>query len=161
MRAYFCGFSLAVGDNEVCYVPIGHRDGGTRGGGDLFAPNPQLCAGQIPEEAALAAIKPLLEDPGVLKVGQNIKYDWLIFALRGIDTHPCDDTMLMSYVLDAGRGDHGMDDLSEKLLGHKPSSSRRLPAPGNRKRRSIASLSRRRRNTPPRTPTSRCGCGAR
>ena len=119
MRAYFCGFSLAVGDNEVCYVPIGHRDGGTRGGGDLFAPNPQLCAGQIPEEAALAAIKPLLEDPGVLKVGQNIKYDWLIFALRGIDTHPCDDTMLMSYVLDAGRGDHGMDDLSEKLLGHK------------------------------------------
>ncbi len=119
MKAYFCGFSLAVGDNEACYVPIGHRDGGTKGGGDLFAPNPQLCPDQIPEEAAFAAIKPLLQDPGVLKVGQNIKYDWLIFALRGIDMHPCDDTMLMSYVLDAGRGDHGMDDLSEKVLGHK------------------------------------------
>jgi DNA polymerase-1 len=120
MRAYFCGFSLAVGDNEACYVPIGHRDGGTRGGGDLFAPDPQLCAGQIPEETAFAAIKELLEDPGVLKIGQNVKYDWLIFALRGIDMHPCDDTMLMSYVLDAGRGDHGMDVLSEKVLGHKP-----------------------------------------
>jgi DNA polymerase-1 len=120
MRAYFCGFSLAVADNEACYVPIGHRDGGTRGGGDLFAPDPQLCPGQIPEQAAFAAIKELLEDPGVLKVGQNIKYDWLIFALRGIDMRPCDDTMLMSYVLDAGRSDHGMDVLSEKVLGHKP-----------------------------------------
>jgi DNA polymerase-1 len=120
MRAYFCGFSLAVGDNEACYVPVGHRDGGTRGGGDLFAPDPQLCPDQIPEDAALAAIKELLEDPGVLKVGQNLKYDWLIFALRGIDMRPCDDTMLMSYVLDAGRSDHGMDVLSEKILGHKP-----------------------------------------
>ena len=119
MRAYFCGFSLAVGDNEACYVPVGHRDGGTRGGGDLFAPNPQLCPGQIPEHDAFAAIKPLLEDSSVLKVGQNLKYDWLIFALRGIDMQPCEDTMLMSYVLDAGRSDHGMDVLSEKVLGHK------------------------------------------
>jgi DNA polymerase I len=119
MQAHFCGFSLAVGDNEACYVPIGHRDGGTKGGGDLFAPNPQLCPDQIPEEAALAAIKPLLEDTGVLKVGQNLKYDWQIFALRGIEIRSHDDTMLMSYVLDAGRGDHGMDDLSEKVLGHK------------------------------------------
>jgi DNA polymerase I len=119
MQAYFCGFSLAVDDNEACYVPIGHRDGGTRGGGDLFAPNPQLCPDQIPEDAAFAALKPLLEDPGVLKIGQNVKYDWLIFALHRIDMHPCDDTMLMSYVLDAGRNDHGMDLLSERVLGHK------------------------------------------
>jgi DNA polymerase-1 len=120
MKAYFCGFSLAVGENEACYVPIGHRDGGTKGGGDLFAPDPQLCPGQIPEHDAFAAIKPLLEDPGVLKVGQNLKYDWLIFALRGISIQSYDDTMLMSYVLDAGRRDHGMDVLSEQLLGHKP-----------------------------------------
>jgi len=120
MRAYFCGFSLAVADNEACYVPVGHREGGTKGGGDLFAPDPQLCPGQISEQDAIAAIKPLLEDPGVLKIGQNVKYDWLIFALRGIDMRPCDDTMLMSYVLDAGRGNHGMDALSESVLGHTP-----------------------------------------
>ena len=88
MQAHFCGFSLAVADNEACYVPIGHREGGTKGGGDLFAPDPQLCPGQISEQAALAAIKPLLEDPGVLKIGQNMKYDWLIFAQRGIDVRP-------------------------------------------------------------------------
>jgi DNA polymerase-1 len=119
MTAHLCGFSLAVADNEACYVPIGHRDGGTAGGGDLFAPNPQLCPGQIPEPAALAAIKTLLEDPGVLKVGQNLKYDWQIFARRGIDVFPYDDTLLMSYVLDAGRNDHGMDNLALKWLGHK------------------------------------------
>ena len=120
MTAYLCGFSLAVADNEACYVPIGHRDGGTKGGGDLFAPNPQLCAGQIPEHDALAAIKTLMEDASVLKIGQNLKYDSQIFAQRGIDVRGHDDTMLMSYVLDAGRGDHGMDALSEKILGHKP-----------------------------------------
>ncbi len=120
MTAYLCGFSLAVADNEACYVPIGHRDGGTKGGGDLFAPDPQLCAGQIPEHDALAAIKTLMEDASVLKIGQNLKYDSQIFAQRGIDVRGHDDTMLMSYVLDAGRGGHGMDELSEKILGHKP-----------------------------------------
>ena len=55
----------------------------------------------------------------MLKIGQNLKYDWQIFARRGIDVHPYDDTMLMSYVLDAGRGGHGMDELAEKWLGHK------------------------------------------
>jgi DNA polymerase-1 len=119
MIAQLCGFSLAVADSEACYVPIGHREGGGQGGTDLFAPEAKLCPDQIAEEQALAAIRPLLEDPSVLKIGQNLKYDWQIFARRGIDIRPYDDTMLMSYVLDAGRGNHGMDDLAEKWLGHQ------------------------------------------
>jgi DNA polymerase-1 len=119
MTAQLCGFSLAVADNEACYVPIGHREGGGKGGSDLFAPEAKPCPDQIPEKAALAAVKALLEDPGVLKIAQNLKYDWQIFFRRGIDVRPYDDTMLMSYVLDAGRGGHGMDDLAEKWLGHQ------------------------------------------
>jgi DNA polymerase-1 len=119
MVAQLCGLSLAVADNEACYVPIGHREGGGQGGSDLFSPEAKLCPDQIAEKDALAAIKSLLQDPSVLKVGQNLKYDWLVFARRGIDMRPCDDTMLMSYVLDAGRGGHGMDDLAEKWLGHQ------------------------------------------
>ncbi len=119
MRAHLCGFSLAVAPNEACYVPIGHREGGKDGGSDLFAPEAKLCPDQIPEQAALDAIRPLLEHAAVLKIGQNLKYDWLVFRQRGIDVRPHDDTMLMSYVLDAGKGGHGMDDLAERWLGHK------------------------------------------
>ena len=119
MVAHLCGFSLAVADNEACYVPIGHREGGAQGGGDLFAPQSKLCPDQIAEKDALKVIQSVLEDPGVLKIGQNLKYDWQIFARRGIEIHPYDDTMLMSYVLDAGRGNHGMDDLAERWLGHQ------------------------------------------
>ncbi len=119
MQAHLCGFSLAVADNEACYVPIGHSLAASPAA-TCSIRMPKLCPGQIPERDALAALKVLLEDPGVLKVGQNLKYDWLIFARRDIDLHPYDDTMLISYVLDAGRGDHGMDALSEKWLGHKP-----------------------------------------
>ena len=119
MVARLCGFSLAVADNEACYVPIGHCEGGGQGGSDLFAPEAKLCPDQIPEDEALKIIQSLLEDPAVLKIGQNLKYDWQIFARRGVDIHPYDDTMLMSYVLDAGRGNHGMDDLAEKWLGHQ------------------------------------------
>jgi DNA polymerase-1 len=118
MVAHLCGFSLAVAPNEACYVPIGHREGGVAGGSDLFAPESKLCPDQIPEQPALAAIKSLLEDPAVLKIGQNMKFDWLIFAQRGIDLGPYDDVMLMSYVLDAGKGNHGMDDLATRWLGH-------------------------------------------
>jgi DNA polymerase-1 len=120
MTAELCGFSLAVAPNEACYVPLGHKDGGSAGGGDLFAPEAKLCADQIPEADALKALKPLLEDNGVLKVAQNMKYDWLVFAQRGIEIDGYDDTMLISYVLDAGKGGHGMDALSEKWLGHEP-----------------------------------------
>jgi DNA polymerase I len=120
MQAGLCGVSLAVAPNEACYVPLGHKEGGSDGGGDLFAPEATLCDGQIPEEQALALLKPLLEDRGVLKIAQNMKYDWLVFAQRGIEVAPYDDTMLISYVLDAGKNGHGMDALSEKWLGHEP-----------------------------------------
>ena len=118
MQAGLCGFSLALAPNEACYVPLAHREGGGEAGTDLFAPEAKLCEGQIAEQDALSLLKPLLEDKAVLKVGQNLKYDWLVFAQRGIEMRGTDDTMLISYVLDAGKGGHGMDDLSEKWLGH-------------------------------------------
>jgi DNA polymerase I len=118
MTAHLCGFSLAVAPNEACYVPLGHRDGGPTNSSDLFAPESKLCPDQIPEEAALKALKALLEDKSVLKIAQNMKYDWLVFAQRGIQIDGYDDTMLISYVLDAGKGGHGMDDLARRWLNH-------------------------------------------
>ena len=116
MQATLCGFSLAVAPNEACYVPLAHRQGGDGGGDGLFAG--PIAPDQIEEPAALAAMKPLLEDPGVLKVGQDLKYDLQIFALRDIELGPYDDVMLMSYVLDAGRGSHGTDPLAQRYFDH-------------------------------------------
>src|SRR6516165_6382256 len=117
MQAQLCGFSLAVAPNEACYVPLGHRQGGDGRRGSLF--QGEIATDQIAEADALAAMKPLLEDPGVLKVGQNFKFDWQIFALRGIEIGSYDDTMLMSYVVDAGRSDHGLDPLSRRYFDHE------------------------------------------
>ncbi len=113
------GISLAVAPGEACYIPIGHRTGE----GDLFDSG-GLLEGQMAEADAIALLKPLLEDPGVLKIGQNFKYDWHVLARRGVEVAPFDDTMLISYVLDSGAtGDgHGMDSLAERWLGHKPIS---------------------------------------
>ena len=77
-----------------------------------------MAPDQIPQRAALAALKPLLEDLSVLKIGQNLKFDWQIFAVRGIEIAPYDDTMLMSYVVDAGRSDHGLDPLARRYFDH-------------------------------------------
>jgi DNA polymerase-1 len=115
MQAALCGFSLSVAPNEACYVPIAHKKDG--GGDGLF--DAGLASDQIKEEDALKVLKPLLEDKSILKVAQNMKYDWLVFAQRGIEIEGYDDTMLISYVLDAGKGGHGMDDLSERWLDHK------------------------------------------
>jgi DNA polymerase-1 len=121
MKAELCGFSLAVSPSEARYVPIGHRDGAAAGT-DLFVPEPKLASGQIAARDALAAMRPLLEDSSVLKIGQDIKRDWLILSRHGIDMQSYDDVTLMSYVVDAGRGGHDMDDLATKWLG------RELPA---------------------------------
>jgi DNA polymerase-1 len=116
MRAGLCGISMALGPNDACYIPLSH------GGSDMFAERPA----QVEEATALAALKPLLEDEAVLKVFQNGKYDCNILALRGIDVAPIDDTMVISFALDAGRseegigGGHGMDELSQRHLGHSP-----------------------------------------
>jgi DNA polymerase I len=117
MQAGLVGFSLCPALGRACYVPIGHRTGGA---GDLFGGG-DLLPDQIQESEALALLKPLLESPSVLKIGHNAKFDWLIFAERGIETKPIDDTMLISYALDAAAttDGHGMDWLSERWLGHR------------------------------------------
>jgi DNA polymerase I len=116
MQAELCGFSLALAANEACYVPLSHRQGGD-GGSGLF--QGERAPDQISERAALDALKALLEDPGVLKIGQNLKFDWQIFAVRGIAIVSYDDTMLMSYVVDAGRSDHGLDPLAKRYFDHQ------------------------------------------
>jgi DNA polymerase-1 len=116
MQAALCGFSLALAANEACYVPLSHRQGGD-GSGGLF--QGEVAADQIPERAALDALKPLLEDKGVLKIGQNLKFDFQIFAVRGIEIRSYDDTLLMSYVVDAGRSDHGLDPLAQRYFNHR------------------------------------------
>ena len=112
MQAEFVGFSMAVAPGRACYVPLGHRVGAGSfdfGDGDLK---------QVPIREALAVLKPLLEDASILKIGQNLKYDCLVLRRHGIDLAPLDDTMLLSYALDGGRGQHGMDALAERHLGH-------------------------------------------
>ncbi len=116
IRAELVGVSLALGPNDACYIPLAH------GGSDMFAQKPQ----QVPLADALAALKPLLEDESVLKVFQNGKYDLNVLARVGIAVAPIDDTMVISFALDAGRGEegmgggHGMDELSQRHLGHTP-----------------------------------------
>jgi DNA polymerase-1 len=117
MQAELCGISLALTPNEACYIPLSHRAGGEGGNDSLFAGS--RAPDQIEERDALAALKPLFEDASVLKVAQNLKYDYQIFALRGIEMTACDDTMLMSYVVDAGKRAHGMDAMAEQWLSHK------------------------------------------
>src|SRR5581483_10861786 len=97
IQAELCGFALAVGPNEACYVPLSHRQGGE--GAGLFSGD--AVPGQISERAALDALKPLFESGGVLKIGHDLKFAWQLFALRGIEIKAYDDTMLMSYALDA------------------------------------------------------------
>src|SRR6478672_8946047 len=116
MQATLCGLSLAVAPNEACYIPLAHRTGGDGGTGGLFSG--PIAPDQIEERAALNALKPLLEDPGVLKVGNDLKYDLQIFALRDIELAPCDDTMLMSYVVDSGSYTHGIDQLAQRYFDH-------------------------------------------
>jgi DNA polymerase-1 len=115
MQATLCGFSLATAENEACYVPLAHRQG-ANGAQGLFAG--EIAPDQIEEAQALAAMKPLLEDPGVLKIGHNLKFDLQVFALRGVTLASYDDTMLMSYVLDAGRSEHGIEQLSARYFNH-------------------------------------------
>jgi DNA polymerase I len=119
IQADLVGISLAVAPGRACYVPLGHRDPGA---GDLFGGGEPL-PGQMREVEALELLKPLLEARGILKIAQNAKFDWHIFAQRGIRVGPIDDTMLISYALDstaASSEGHGMDYLSERWLGHKP-----------------------------------------
>lgn len=116
MMAELVGISLAVVPGEACYIPLAHLASSEDG---LFGSD-EKAEGQMGLEEALAALKPMLEDASVLKIGQNMKYDAKIFARYGVNVTPIDDTMLMSYAENAGLHNHGMDLLSERYLGHAP-----------------------------------------
>jgi len=115
MRAELVGVCLATGPGAACYIPLAHRTG--EGGAGLFDDS-ALAEGQMDRDAALAMLKPMLEDPAILKIGQNLKYDAKILARLGIRIAPVDDTMLLSYAMHAGLHGHGMDALAERYLSH-------------------------------------------
>jgi DNA polymerase-1 len=116
MQADLVGVSLATAPGRACYIPLAHKGGAAD---DLFG-SEDLAEGQVPMADVLDALKPVLEDDAILKIGQNMKYDAKILAGHGITVAPIDDTMLMSYALHAGEHGHGMDTLSERYLSHEP-----------------------------------------
>ena len=140
-NAGLVGISLALldgpwgnvnsGKRRAAYLPLAHRapGGEAQGALDLGGEGPggdsdktgdgKLLPGQLPLKKAIEKLKPMLEDPGVLKVGQNIKYDIAVLKRYGIDIGPVDDTMLLSFVLDGGKHGHGMDELAERYLNQK------------------------------------------
>ncbi len=133
MQADLVGISLAVGPNDACYIPLDHHNEGG-GGTDMFAERPE----QIARDDALEALKPMLASDAVLKIGQNIKYDLNVLARYGVEVSPIDDTMIISFDLDAGRGEagigggHGMDELSNRHLGHTPLSFKEVCGTGKK-----------------------------
>jgi DNA polymerase-1 len=115
MVAELVGISLSIEPGRACYIPVGH----TLGSGDLFGASAR-APGQMALDDVLAVLKPVLADPAILKIGQNVKYDAKVLANYGVTVAPIDDTMLMSYALHSGLHGHGMDALSERYLGHNP-----------------------------------------
>jgi DNA polymerase-1 len=107
--ARLVGVSLATQPNKACYIPVGHV------GADLLSDAPS----QLPALLVLGKLKALLEDPAVLKIGHNLKYDWVIFDKASINVAPYDDTLVMSFDLDAGRSSHGMDELARQHFDHE------------------------------------------
>jgi DNA polymerase-1 len=122
LNARLVGVCLATAPGRACYIPLRHvAAGGNQG--DMLEVPAEAAPPQLPFEATMAALRPLLEDPGVLKVLQHAKYDLEVLARPengGIAVSPIDDTMLISYAMEAGRHGHGMDELSRLHLGHTP-----------------------------------------
>ena len=119
MSAELVGVSLCVTPGRACYIPLTHKGSAAQGdllGGDGGSEAPE----QIALARALELLKPMLEDPGVLKVGQNIKYDLLVLSRYDVEVAPVDDTMVLSYVLESGLHGHGMDELARLHLGFDP-----------------------------------------
>ena len=125
MQVDLVGISLCVEAGTACYIPVGH----TMGEDDLFGGS-NLVDGQLSLDMVLDALRPVLEDETILKIGQNMKYDAKIFARNGIRVAPYDDTMLLSYALNAGLHNHGMDALSERYLNHTPIPTKDLLGSG-------------------------------
>ncbi len=110
VTAKLVGISLATECGRACYIPLEH------GGHDLLSERPD----QLPASLVLERLKPLLEDPAILKIGHNFKFDWIVFDRRGICVAPVDDSLVMSFDLDAGGlNSHSMDDLAAKHLDHQ------------------------------------------
>ena len=113
--AELVGISLATNIGKACYIPLKHTNKVT-----------------LDTNKVLQKLKPILEDKSIKKIGQNIKFDYIIFYHRGIKMNSMEDTMLMSYVLDAGKNRHNMDTLSELHLGHKTISYKDLVGSGKK-----------------------------
>src|SRR6478672_8105410 len=121
--ARLAGVSLATAPNRACYIPVGHS------GADLYSDAPN----QLPMQMVLDRLKPLLEDPAVLKIGHNFKYDWVMFDKAGIEVAPIDDTMVMSFDLDAGRSfGHGLDELAKLHFEHETIPYKQLCGSGSK-----------------------------
>ena len=118
MAADLVGVSLSVRQGQACYIPLGHT--GPLPAGELDLEGETDVPDQIPLDQALDLLRPLFEDPSVLKVGQNLKYDMSVLRRYGIDLMPIDDTMLLSYVTEGGMHGHGMDELSKLHLDIEP-----------------------------------------
>jgi DNA polymerase-1 len=114
-QANLVGISLSTKIGKACYIPVGHKS--------------KRC---LNKKDVLKKIKPLLEDPSIKKIGQNIKFDFIIFYMNGIILNSMEDTMLMSYVLDAGKNRHNMDTLSEIHLNHKTIKFKELVGTGKK-----------------------------
>ena len=108
-------YQLCYEANEAFYIPVGHKE-----------------KTELKKDVVLKKLKPILEDPSIKKVGQNIKYDFIIFKNHGIELSSVEDTMLLSYTLDAGNNRHNMDTLSELHLGHKTISFKDLVGTGKK-----------------------------
>lgn len=114
MQADLCGIALALAPNEACYVPLAHKQSG--GGAGLF--DAGLAPDQVRHDDTIEALRPVLESPGILKIGFDVKFTAVMLAQHGITLRNIDDAQLVSYVLDAGRGSHGLESLSERWFGH-------------------------------------------
>ena len=125
MVAELVGICLCVEVGEACYIPLNHKSGDD----DLFGGS-KLAPNQLPLQKVLELLKPILEDPAIIKIGQNIKYDMKILSRYNIDIFPIDDTMLLSYALNGGAHNHGMDSLSSRYLDHSPISIKSLLGSG-------------------------------
>ncbi|HEY3679116.1 MAG TPA: DNA polymerase I, partial [Bradyrhizobium sp.] len=129
MQAEICGIALALTPNDACYIPLAHKQSG--GGAGLF--DSGLAPDQIKAADALAALRPVLESAGILKIGFNIKFNAVMFAQHGVTIRNHDDVQLMSYALDAGRNAHGLDTLAELWLGHATLTHGELTGSGKAK----------------------------
>ena len=114
-QADLVGISMSTKIGKACYIPISHSSGN--------------C---LDKKKVINKLKPLLEDKSVKKIGQNIKFDYIIFYHQGINLNSLEDTMLISYVLDAGKNRHNMDTLSEIHLAHKPISFKDIVGTGKK-----------------------------